>query len=98
MPVYSTRLGLPLGDYIGARGPGTIKTIKADMKKALDNGIDYKTEVNDKLVGELLALINFDAIIDAEPAPVNDEAPEVDQDFKDAYMGLMEKDAARKAG
>ena len=58
---------------IEARTKNYIKTIKADMKKALDNGIDYKTEVNDKLVGELLALINFDAIIDGQPEPVNDE-------------------------
>lgn len=50
-----------------------IKAIRADMKKSLDNGIAYDQEVNDKLVGELLSLINFDAIIDGEPKPANDD-------------------------
>lgn len=62
-----------------------IKHIKADMKKALENGIDYKTEVNDKLVEELLALVNFHAILEAEPVAAN-EAGEPTEDMLNAQV------------
>ncbi len=51
MPVYSTRLGLPLGDYIGARGPGTIKTIKADTFQDVDDAFPGA-------VGTMLVVVN----------------------------------------
>ena len=61
-----------------------IKAVRKDMKTALDNGIDYKSDINDKLVQELLQLINFEAIIDGETKPANDLDSELETELKKA--------------
>lgn len=37
MPSYSTRLQLPLGNYVGSRGPGTVETIMAGVFQTVDD-------------------------------------------------------------
>jgi hypothetical protein len=51
MPAHSVRLGLPLGDYIGARGPGTIKTIRANTFQDVDDALPGA-------VGSLMVVVN----------------------------------------
>lgn len=44
MPARSARLQLPLGNYIGGRGPGTIKTIEAGVFQTVDDRFPLATE------------------------------------------------------